>query len=239
MSRFQRKTLFFAFSAYLFLHPIFVLSNVIPFNVETKSLNLQLSAVFNDIDGYGCWCHFGENWRKGQGQPVDVFDQECANLFKGYQCISMDTETEEGNGFTCLAYETQYLEPLQISFDTPDEFLINDCESKNIFGNDSALSTCRVRSCIVESFFIRNLAIHKFSGEATNDEFLLENGFDYDSQCFVKKIGRQEKACCGNYPSRFPYQTRGGDFQCCGENLPYNSVLFQCCDDGVPRLSCP
>ena len=202
-----------------------------------RSLNLELTSIFNDIDNYGCWCYFGSKWRKGQGKPVDIFDRECHDLVRGYECIYMDTEDENAAN-PCVPFETQYLEPLQIEFDTPDTVLYDSCTTENNFGNDQDKINCRTRTCLVEAFFIRNLAALKVGGANTNDNYLEENNFDFAGTCTTTQLGPQTKACCGQYPTRFPFRPQGGDYACCQNIMAYNTVMFECCDDGTAKFSC-
>lgn len=44
------------------------------------------------------------------------------------------------------------------------------------------------------------------------------------------------KTCCGSYPNRFPYTTRG-ERGCCGQKT-FNSLVFHCCEEDVISLSC-
>ena len=60
---------------------------------ELPNLVDHLWAVQNylyDIVGYGCWCHFGDEYQKGRGRVVDEVDGSCKELARGYHCIHMD-----------------------------------------------------------------------------------------------------------------------------------------------------
>merc|ERR1711907_184372 len=129
-------------------------------------------ARFNQIEDYGCWCHFVGNWQKGKGKPQDVYD---------------DT----------------------------DQRLIDDCTTPNSLFGSQAEKDCRVRTCLVESFFQRTLAQLEEANTPTNPALKLENGFNFDSVCTVAASGPLEKQCCGEYPTRFPFRPKGGDYKCC------------------------
>ena len=204
-------------------------------NNGMRALNIALVGDLEDIDNYGCWCHFAENWTYGRGNPVDEYDMECQKVLRGYECIRMDDVDENGGPSTCVPYELNYDEPLNIDHTFTDEFLISTCTNNNNNGNDAF---CKIRSCIVESFFVRNIALLDNSNLQPNPSFRADNGFDFDATCGVHAPGASGKACCGSYPTRFPYQTRGGDIQCCQNKHVYNDVLFNCCQDGTVEISC-
>ena len=60
----------------------------------------QISAL-SDLEGYGCWCYFGDetsNTYKGKGLAMDsTFDSACRTLRHGYECAQMDYAEEEQN----------------------------------------------------------------------------------------------------------------------------------------------
>lgn len=214
-----------------------------PFEMN-RSLNVKLISRFNHIDNYGCWCNFDSKWRKGQGNPVDVFDLECRNLIKGYECIYMDTAGEGGR--ECVPYDIMYLEPLNIRHFTDDQTIIDACTNQNNFGNDQDAINCRQRTCIVEAIFVRNLAImseqniepDRNSFRHSDDDNSNGATFDHELNCAITPAGPQDKECCGEYPFRYPYRVKEGDFQCCHNTTPYNVFLHECCDDGSTAISC-
>lgn len=44
------------------------------------------------------------------------------------------------------------------------------------------------------------------------------------------------KTCCGKYPKRFPYTTKG-ERGCCGQKT-FNAYVFHCCEENFISLSC-
>ena len=58
------------------------------------------------------------------------------------------------------------------------------------------------------------------------------SGFDPSIDCPTKKGpgAGTTKACCGNYPYKFPYRTMDGERGCCGEKT-YMTSKLQCCAD--------
>jgi len=191
-----------------------------------KSLNLALMSKFASFNGYGCYCHFGSAWRKGRGQPVDQFDKLCRDLIHGYECIHMDAVDENTS---CVPYETRYLEPLNIDENTTDESIYADCTLENSQFPDG---DCRVRSCLVEAFYVRDTArLLETQNLQLNDIFKPENGFDFDGIC-NSGAGPQEKACCGEYPNRHAFRTTNNESACCQGKKIYNTFMYECCEDG-------
>lgn len=208
----------------------------VPQNGPNRSLNIALIANLKNVDDYGCWCHFKNSWTKtGKGKPVDIYDEECQKAMRGYECIRVD-DVDENAQVTCYPYEIEYDEPLNIDHDSTDEALIQVCTDQN---NHGVNAQCKIRSCIVESFFVRNIAALDQAGAEMQDQYRIENGFDFDANCGVNIVtGPGGKACCGSYPTRYPYQTRGGDYKCCHNQHVYNEVMFACCDNGSIDISC-
>ena len=54
-----------------------------------------------------------------------------------------------------------------------------------------------------------------------------ENNITFDEKYNIKEI--PQVLCCGSYPDRFPYKTKGGERHCCGAKT-FNSQFFTCCD---------
>lgn len=204
-------------------------------NASNRAINVALMAKFNQIEDYGCWCHFAGNWQKGKGKPQDIYDHECRDFVRGYDCIYMDAEEDN---HSCVPWETQYFEPMNIVYDDTDQRLIDDCTTPNSLFGSQAEKDCRVRTCLVESFFQRTLAQLEEANTPTNPALKLENGFNFDSVCAVAASGPLEKQCCGEYPTRFPFRPKGGDYKCCQNKKAYNSFMFECCDDGSVAMSC-
>lgn len=193
---------------------------------NAKSMNVRLFAIIGSIENYGCWCNFEENWRKGRAEPLDIFDAECRTLMKNYDCIYHDAFEETGIDNTCIPYEIRYNEPLQLSDATTDQEIKNVCETENV-GND-----CKIRTCISESTFVRNLQRLNENHNQTPEYSHTHNSFDFDAQCPQPVFNLGEKKCCGKYPQRFPYKDDSGDLECCG-NRTYNTLLHTCCSEQV------
>ena len=117
----------------------------------------QYNSVFQNIDHYGCWCYFEENFVKGKGKPQDPIDELCKILHDGYECAIMDGRQSDG------AYECE--EPWTSDYSTSTASasdLPADCRSRN-------QDPCAAHTCIVEGysdkqkicFFLKKLRIFK------------------------------------------------------------------------------
>lgn len=193
-------------------------------NSANRALNLVLLSDFNDIDDYGCWCHFGENFRLSRGHPQDIFDLHCRDVIRGYNCIYLDAADESSS---CIPYEEPYLEPINIRFDDTNQRLYDDCTNQN---QNLPNANCKIRTCLVESIFIRDLAILEESDIFPDPNLRLENGFNHSGVCDLYNDGFHERDCCGEYPFRWPYQING-NHNCCNNEEIYNIITKECCND--------
>merc|ERR1712146_43960 len=71
-----------------------------------RAFNSQVSGTINNINEYGCWCYFSEDFGRGKGQPVGSIDEMCKVLAGGYECAMRDAEDE---GTTCVPWEVTYV----------------------------------------------------------------------------------------------------------------------------------
>lgn len=181
------------------------------------------------LQDYGCWCYFEEE--KGKGKPVDVFDQACKTLQDGYECIRIDAEN---NNLQCDIWSTEYnsstgaggLDGMTM------QQLQKECDAAN------GENTCESWICRVEGWFIQNIVLAYFRDFQQPDaKFNRGNGFNPDAMCEIKPGPASEKACCGEYPTRFPFKTQGGLRGCC-QSRTYNSDMHQCCKDGTVKPVC-
>jgi len=180
----------------------------------------QVLATIDNINGYGCWCNFDTNYHQGKAHPIDEIDEVCKILVQGYECAIKDAEDV---GASCSPWEENY-EPVT-SF-TLDTSITQECSQNNPGAND-----CLLRSCYVESHFVRNLLNVFLGGYPINPENKHSNGFSVGEKCLITKRGggKGENQCCGDYPERFPFKTNEGERSCCGSKV-YNSIVSQCCD---------
>ena len=54
--------------------------------MTNRDFNGQLQLWLEDVNGYGCWGYFGENYTRGKSQPVDELDRYFRDLHHGYEC---------------------------------------------------------------------------------------------------------------------------------------------------------
>ena len=101
---------------------------------------------------------------------------------------------------------------------------------------------CAIRACSIEGQFVQNLMALFLSGGQINYGEFGHEVFDasHGEGCPVKpgvKGASNAKACCGAYPSRFPFKTLDGDRACCGSRT-YNTQLLNCCPNGQVKANC-
>jgi len=185
------------------------------------------SAFLKDVENYGCWCSFNENYG-GKGQPVDSIDATCRTLANAYDCAIMDGDDELTE---CTPWEVIYFSPPIFAIgDT--ESLITQCEGLN-----ADRGSCGIRACIIENQFVLDSFDALQEGGVVPD-YQHENGFDKKGDCPVKPgDGDTERSCCGYYPFRRPFKSGSGERACCGART-FNPNVLTCCGDGVPRISC-
>merc|ERR1711881_307334 len=102
---------------------------------------------------------------------------------------------------------------------------------------------CAARACSIERTFVENMVAYLISGsKVLYQDYSHALGFDpaTDVGCPVKKGTHGagiEKACCGHYPTRFPYKTLDGDRGCCGGRT-YSTTILNCCAPGKVKANC-
>lgn len=188
------------------------------------------------IWGYGCYCMFGDDWRKGHSKPVNEIDAACQKLHLCYKCAWIDGmhESEDCDP----AYQT-YVAPVMKDVDLQGMWVA--CSGN---GNDNDM--CKVRACCCDIMFAQKLLDFFFSGEIFDPSPKHDLGFDMGSECprpapcvdgNCGPSGPEGKACCGEYPDRFPFATKGGSRACCYHKT-YNVNKLQCCADHSLRKEC-
>lgn len=168
-----------------------------------------LKQDMGQIDEYGCWCYFEQDHGRGRGHPVDEIDQFCKTLHDGYTCIIMDSEAM---GNPCVPWEIPYNSatsagiPTGMSMDN----LISECDVQN------NADTCASWTCRVEGWFlVQWLRYTLVDGGFINQPHRHANGFDWTVECPISEGIKSDKACCGDYPLRFPFKTYNGARDCC------------------------
>jgi len=183
-----------------------------------RAFSGSIGKTISNMNEYGCWCYFGDDHGRGKGSPQDAIDEMCKVLADGYECAMRDAEEE---GTTCVPWEVEYTSALGGS----GLGIVDECAQVNSGSN------CAARACAIEGAFVANLLDVFISGNGIDQAMKHSNGFDQPTTCATKKNGGgpTNKACCGNYPDRFPFKTVGGDRKCCGTRT-YNSLTLKCCD---------
>lgn len=219
------------------------------FNVSDRAVMGQVPDFLKPgFDGfnnqYGCWCSFSDPVVKGHGEPQSDLDASCKDLHMGYECARMDEEL-------CIAHEVAYtsiLTTLTLTGNNYLEFIQfvptmegkvrtdlmeQDCTANN------AGDQCAIYACIIEANFVVSAYFYTFAAEVNgvDDQNVYHiNGFNAETQCVVKGPSGGDKACCGSYPTRFPYGTKNGLRKCCG-NKTYDDSILQCCDAATSSVA--
>jgi len=180
------------------------------------------------LANYGCWCYFETNHGKGRGRPVDQIDAFCQSLHQGYECIIIDNDQ---TGTPCDPTTEPYV--AVAGFNLSEQDVIDQCEANNPVG------TCSAQACKVEGWFVQRYLSYTLTGGSIDQNKRHENGFDISQECPISDGIKSEKSCCGDYPSRFSYKHYNGARDCCaGSKKTYNTLMFECCNDGSIQTSC-
>merc|ERR1712226_312951 len=194
------------------------------FGPMTRQFQGAAGNLLAQYNNYGCWCYFQQHYRAGKSKPVNELDALCKRLLQGYECASVDDEN-------CAAWEVAYTQP--DSLDTSD--ILNECEAVN--GAD----TCESRACIIENQFMHDFfnALLISQVDPQLETYSHAQDFTVEGGCPTVIGEASARECCGAYPERFPYRTLGGVRQCCAPaGVPYNSAVYDCCDDGTTAVTC-
>ena len=151
------------------------------------------------IQNYGCHC-FPDQGRVpgGSGAPVDAIDSACRDLARCHSCVAMD------HSFSGRISQEKYRYDLSSGI---------DCSS-NI--EQQKLDQCQCDKKFAEDLgSLWDDAAWDVANWQTDKN---PNRADYaaNGTCATSGIGNVQDMCCGDNPSR----------------RPYNSVNFECCPDG-------
>lgn len=203
---------------------------------------ISLQAIW----GYGCWCHFGQDLMKGQGQPVNLMDSFCKSMQLCLRCAvidgencpdEMENESTASTNKTCNPMTQNY--QTAFSRENENEAILADCAAAN---PDNA---CAKNVCCCEMKFVADLISLITSSTPFDLSYQHSRGFKYQENCVGQSPGQgndgSERQCCGEYPARSIYNNQ--KLQCCAEdNSIYNPFSHDCCVNGVgvkPVGSCP
>lgn len=194
------------------------------------------------INGYGCWCNFGDDLLKGYGKPQDVYDFACRDYQQCLRCTDVDS-----NG-SC--------DPKTADYEWSISGLWSGC---------GATSACESQLCECQTSFLKDLFIISFVQNqdinlptnhvmgfnkdtcAGNDRLTFfanaePVAYDYIDQAdlfdtatiteehSVVVSERLEKKCCGLYPKRAPFVP--GSKRCCKQENLFNPITETCCENG-------
>lgn len=196
-----------------------------------RSMNKMLANALDNLDGYGCWCYFDDQFTAGKSKPVDKLDGFCKDLLESYQCAIMDSIQEIDSGALspsqqCIPWQTTYH-----AANLGSDNIVRECELRN------RRSACGRHTCIIESTFMSNVFRYLLEGGRIFTKNRHDRGFDVDANCPVQNGPNSDKLCCGEYPNRKPFKTLGGSRGCC-KGRTYNMVFMNCCEDGRVAITC-
>lgn len=191
---------------------------------NNESLRALTQSDMNLVNNYGCWCYFEENHGKGRGHPIDTLDTICKTLHEGYECIILD------HGESCVPWEVAFTP--SNGFGLTAAQVTAQCDASNA-GDDCALAACKV-----EGWFVQQYLSFSLGGGVVDASKRHVNGFEISTGCPITAGVKSERACCGEYPSRFSFKDYNGARDCCN-GATYNTLMLSCCDDGSIQSVCP
>jgi len=196
---------------------------------NTRS-GFYVQLMINNLQGYGCWCHFDEQHGQGKGQPVDVFDTHCMKYHHMVACAKREIAD-------CDPYDTTY----QVTTTNGENGeILYDCETGN--------TPCQTATCYSQKHFVSLLLTEQLENLKVPDYPSFsswKNGGSFDNQsCKVPHNGRpRDEMCCGTWQHNTKRLLKFGRHlsrSCCdkedGTFKTYDSNLATCCDDGSVRV---
>ena len=214
------------FQAMKHMKDYFVEHNSLPQEAERTITQSDMDL----INEYGCWCYFQNDHGHGRGAPVDEIDMLCKKLHDGYTCAIMDSAAQNDE---CVPWEIEYESALGsgMVLGMSLETIRAECDVQNPVNN------CANWVCKIEGYFVTQLVLYFTHGGLINHSYRHANGFDPKNDCPISSGVDSEKACCDDYPLRFPFKTYNGDRQCCIAQT-FDANLYSCCNDGAVRIVC-
>jgi hypothetical protein len=216
-------------------------------NVETIIGDVQ----FEQFDQYGCWCYFHSdgsmqgalNDRKGRGKPIDIMDSFCRDLTWGYDCLLMETESNDlvmasaldpaNNLQPCVPWEVFYISGIGNGRDLLNQI----CDLVNTGLN----SECARAACKIEGLFVLDLFTIVGLDDGIDPQYHADNGFVLEDNCpTIQGGGPATRMCCGAYPFRKPFHMRNGVNACCTDNAEFTHIFqpltHTCCTTHVVEV---
>ena len=134
----------------------------------------------------------------------------------------MASAIENENNFApCVPWEVSYIPAYQNL-----ETLVSTCDSSHAGSNqECAIATCKVESLFVAK--VLELSQSGWFGTTYNQAYLHDSsGFapTHENCPTIAGGGPRDKSCCGAYPYRRPYHTRGGLQACCSDGEDFMQI---------------
>jgi len=201
---------------------------------EKGDRNLLTTTIAN-VNKYGCWCYFDNDVGNGKGEPMDLIDEECRNLHRGYECAIADY------GATCVPWEVIYFPVSGTPFITNFGGVGGACVHTNTVLTN--FGDCAAAACAIETEFINeytaitqnyNPEFSTYSHQGTG----LGN-FNPTRNCVTNEAGtpdKGERECCGTFPNRYPFKVYNGAKACCQGSI-YTVATHKCCLSGQVTLA--
>ena len=100
---------------------------------------------------------------------------------------------------------------------------------------DAAKNTeCEQNTCLCDVELADQLIANIGHFDSSNAN---SSGFDATVECFAGNNNHAKpNTCCGAYPTRFPFHSKGGERGCCGGLYTYSTSAMDCCSDGTLEL---
>jgi len=215
------------------------------------------------LNTYGCWCYFGNNIEEARGPPQDPFDRLCKVLVQGYECAVLDARED---GEMCIPWETEY-KTVMILPTTNVPVECGRVNKGNTCAERACIVETTFMISLQEKLFQFQLPKDQFKHDSDrwnqsvchptenaswNEKIigLDTNGMPIEARGAMglaseDQLGSMrelndktnEKLCCGDYPTRYPYHTKYGSKACCAGKT-YNSAILLCCEDGRTDVVC-
>jgi len=209
--------------------------------------------TMSSLQNYGCWCRFN-TYTPHRGTTMDILDQYCRIFFLNYDCMVNDF------GQSCdVSYTENYNDTITTASDpfNPATDYAAICAAAN--PNDACLAS----ACTVDADFVRSVFnyLSQNSMDMTYSGFFGFDGTDGSCtrlatiaptsvppappQIFTQApssvgtgtpgSGVKKVDCCGDYPTRYPFHTQGGNVACCDSAVTtYNVNIMDCCNNTTP-----
>jgi len=212
---------------------------------------------------YGCWCRFEEMHGTGMGAPVNKMDEVCRTLHHGYTCMQHDDGecAPFGQKYRSVVHSAESKDTMVIDCasknPTGDECNHRACavESwfvleilrlyfKEKYAFDPAFmastgwdaSECPGSAASTAAPYTAPFAPAGGNGNG-NGSNKPSGSADTDDEDEVVQYSGYERQCCGDYPTRFPFNALNGGRSCC-KDVTYNPFMMTCCDSNVVVGEC-